>query len=320
MGNILPSGIVSAVGRVAAAASTAELELWIDLPFNLIQVLRLAHALVEAGCNLHVNPEDAAKLTQLQKVFGLRFEAGTEGVPRLSGLSIDHLKPEARIGSIARPLIFPIAAFDYCRARWPKQRPVRVTFPGLPTTNRKEAIDRWLELSGLKLRVPDPDKKRSIAQRLARKVARRLGLPRREYIHSHGVRFVLSDEGRVFPHKAWNVAYYSWLLESEFVLCPDGDFGGKGIAWTYRFFESVLCGAIPVVENTSEAYEGFKFRRMSEPLSELKWSRDIAEHNFRLAMERLTVPPDELRTEVARLLASHRATAAPMSQVPSVDA
>jgi hypothetical protein len=316
MGNMIPSGIVSVVGLAAGAASTSGPELYLDLPFNLIQVLRLAHALVEAGCRLHVSPEDAGKLVQLKKVFGLRYEVSAEGVPRLSGLSIDHLKPEARVGSIARPLIFPVAAFDYCRARWPKRRPVRVTFPGLPTPSRREAIDKWLELSGLTLRVPVPDPYPSLARRLVRKIGRRLGMPRREYFHSEGVRFVLSDEGRVFPRKAWNVAYYSWLLESEFVLCPDGDFGGSGVAWTYRFFESVLCGAIPVIENTADVYEGFKFRRMSEPLSALQWSRDDAEHNFGLAMERLTIPRDELRTEVVRLLASNPTPAVPVDRDP----
>jgi hypothetical protein len=70
------------------------------------------------------------------------------------------------------------------------------------------------------------------------------------------------------------------------------------------FFEAVMCGAIPVVQETCEAYEGFRFRRMNEPLSDLVWSRQDAEFNFALAMERMTVPATELRAEVARLLPS----------------
>lgn len=289
----------------------------IELSFNLIQVLRLAHALVEAGCRLHVAPADVPKLVQLRKVFGISFAEGTEGVPRLGGLSIDHLKPECRIGSIARPLVFPMAAFDYCRERWPARRDVRVTFAGLPTASRKDAIDAWLQLSGLQLRVPEPGTRPGRVRRIWRKVAKHLGTATRDQRRAAGVRLVLSDEGRVFPRKAWNVDYYAWLLESEFVLCPDGDFGDNGVAWTYRFFESVLCGAIPVVQNTSDVYEGFMFRRMNEPLGTLKWSRDIAEHNFALALERLTVPHDELRAEVARLLALDPAPATAPIRRPS---
>jgi len=275
--------------------SVSERDIFIDyLPFSHIQVLRLAHALVEAGCRLHVSPEDASKLSELGRVFGLRYEIGGEGVPRLRGLSIDHTTPETRVGQITKPLIFPIAVFEYCRARWPETRPVRVSFAGQPTVRRKKALNDWLKLSDLKPLVPEhvgEPSRDDFLRRILRRISRRLGVSRKPRIYSKlyadGVKLILSDDGRVFPQKAWNVAYYASLLESEFVLCPDGqDLGG--VPWQYRFFESVFCGAIPVVESAVDAYEGFKFRHMGLPLHELVWSRDEAEHNFDWAMNRMS--------------------------------
>jgi hypothetical protein len=282
-----------------------EADIAIDLPFKLIQVLRLAHALVEVGCRLHVTADDAEKLAQLQKVFKLPYEVDGAALAPLPGLIIDHMKPETRVGSISRPLIFPRAAFAYCRERWPKSRPVRASFPGKPTASRREVINEWLSLSGLELRLQEESAyKRPLVQRAVRALQRKLGIPRRDYIHSEGVKVILSEEGRLFPRKAWNKRYYDALLEAEFVLCPDGDFGKSGVAWTYRFFESTMCGAIPIIENHSPIYEGFRFRTLSEPLSSLVWSYEDAAFNFDLACERLIVPADELRAEVMRLASS----------------
>jgi hypothetical protein len=249
-----------------------------------------------------VTADDGGKLIQLRKVFNFAYEVDGATVAPLPGLLIDHMKPETRVGSISRPLIFPRAVFTYCRERWPTSRPIRASFPGKPTASRREVINDWLSLSGLRLRLQEESaRQRPFAQRVLRAIQRRLGVPRRDYIHSEGVKVILSEEGRLFPRKAWNKTYYDALLEAEFVLCPDGDFGKDGVAWTYRFFESVMCGAIPVIENDCSVYEGFRFRTMSEPLSSLVWSREDAEFNFDLACARLVVPPDELRAEVIRL-------------------
>jgi hypothetical protein len=194
-----------------------------------------------------------------------------------------------------------------------------VSFPGLPTASRKKAINEWLNNSQLPFRIPEHIGQAShddFLRLFLRRVLRKLGSAKKPHayreIYRDGVKLVFSDEGRVFPRKAWNESYYSCLLESEFVLCPDGDDIG-GSSWTYRFFESILCGAIPVVEHSCDAYQGFKFRHMGQPLRELIWSQDEAEHNFVLAMKRLTVPLDELRTEIDRLLADP--DAAPASVV-----
>jgi hypothetical protein len=102
------AGREPAVTLGARDLAAARPQIRLDLSFNLIQVLRLAHALVEAGCRLDVGRDDVTKVTQLRRVFGLKYTVEAEGVPVLGAVQIDHLKPECRVGSLVRPLILPI--------------------------------------------------------------------------------------------------------------------------------------------------------------------------------------------------------------------
>lgn len=91
-----------------------------------------------------------------------------------------------------------------------------------------------------------------------------------------------STAGRRWPAKGWDDAYHDVLARSGHVLCPDGDF-----VWTYRFFESVLCGAIPIIQSHYQLYDGFAFLTMDDRPD--GWDRDVAEANFDLAVRRLTL-------------------------------
>mmetsp|Transcript_8527 Transcript_8527/g.23900 ORF Transcript_8527/g.23900 Transcript_8527/m.23900 type:complete len:361 (+) Transcript_8527:206-1288(+) len=55
----------------------------------------------------------------------------------------------------------------------------------------------------------------------------------------------------------YDYEYYDSLMDTRFALVPDGDF-----PWTYRFLESIMCGAIPVVGQRSEPLSqeyGYKY-------------------------------------------------------------
>lgn len=106
-----------------------------------------------------------------------------------------------------------------------------------------------------------------------------------------------SGKGRVLPGKAWDENYFKMLTQSRFVLCPVGD-----CVWTYRFFESAMCGAIPIVEASCASYQGFRYFTMEDDISTLKWSAEIAEYNFNLCRERLTVPRELLNAEIGRII------------------
>lgn len=282
----------------------------IELPFDLLQTLRLVQAIGEAGFRIRVAPADEVKVAGLKKVFGLDYSVGTANAARIAGLYVDHMTPVTRVGSIERPLIMPQAVFSHCRERWPEQRDVDVSFAGILTETRRAALNDWLRLSGLEqLSVPDAP---GLFGRLLRKAARKLNLSVADYVGTENVKLYLSDQGRRFPRKSWNTSYYDLLLRSKFVLCPSGDFKNNGVAWTYRFFEGAICGAIPVIEESCAAYEGYRVRFMSDPIGSLDWSRADAEHNFALARERLTLDKEALRAEVLGLLrAPGSAPAAP---------
>ncbi|MGB5326518.1 MAG: exostosin family protein, partial [Pseudomonadales bacterium] len=106
-----------------------------------------------------------------------------------------------------------------------------------------------------------------------------------------------SDRGRKFPIKAWDNEYFKVLANSEFVLCPSGDY-----VWSYRFFEAALCGAIPIVEESCNAYNGFRFLTFNDEISDLKWSKVDSEHNFKTCVESITVPSSVLNEEIANII------------------
>lgn len=272
----------------------------IELPFHLLQTLRLAQAIGEAGFRVCVPAADEVKVVTLKTVFGFDYKVGTAGAARVTGLRVDHMGPRTCIGAIERPLIMPQAIFDHCRERWPERRDVDVSFAGILTETRRAALNDWLRLSGLEQLAMPP--KPSVLRRVLRRLARTVGVSLAEQVGTDTVKLYLSDQGRLFPRKSWNADYYDLLLRSKFVLCPSGDFKANGVAWTYRFFEAALCGAIPVIEESCAAYEGYRVRHMSDPIGALDWSRADAEHNVALARRRLTVAAEELRAEVTSLL------------------
>jgi len=115
---------------------------------------------------------------------------------------------------------------------------------------------------------------------------------------SLGILIASSNRGRQFPTKAWDQGYFDLLCDSQFVLCPDGDF-----QWTYRFFEAVICGAIPVVQSESAIYHGYAYRVMNKAnLARMNYSLEEAEHNFSLAESLLTLEPQLLDRELIGLL------------------
>jgi hypothetical protein len=68
-----------------------------------------------------------------------------------------------------------------------------------------------------------------------------------------------SDNGRHSGTKERDTLYFRLMSRARFVLCPNGDF-----IWTYRFFEAILCKAIPIIEEDCELYEGYHFYKLGD--------------------------------------------------------
>ena len=145
-------------------------------------------------------------------------------------------------------------------------RRVSFIFTGFPTRDRRVALRGWRRRSGVR-----------------------------------DASITWSRTGRRWPEKSWDQEYINGLGSARFALCPDGDF-----IWTYRFFEAVACGAIPVIENTTPLYDGFTHFRMTDSVEDMQWNEADALGNFERVRDLLTVPGPLLREEVLSLVESSR--------------
>ncbi len=59
----------------------------------------------------------------------------------------------------------------------------------------------------------------------------------------------VNDQSREAQLRSPNEQYFKVLSESRFVLCPRGD-----ASWSFRFYETILCGAIPIVHSWHDTY------------------------------------------------------------------
>ncbi len=281
----------------------------LDVPFALIQQIRLVHALAESGFEIAVPADQLDKFSILRERFGLRLATARPGDPSLASfITIDHETPSTALGAIVRPLIFPRAVVEHCRTLWPAARAHRYSFAGLVTESRRALLEGWID--GRSPAAPVASGRTNLGGFVRRQWIRWRGSDRPRHIGD--VTVWSSERGRRFPTKAWDEEYFQMLADSEFVLCPSGDY-----VWSYRFFEACLCGAIPIVEQASPVYDAFRYRLMTDPRDDRPWSAADAEHNFRSCAERIVVPIPELDRELARLAALPTSvSAAPARSAP----
>jgi hypothetical protein len=270
--------------------------LQLDVTFALIQQIRLAHAVAESAFEIAVPEAELDKFSILRERFGLQLAiARPDDVKLAPYITIDHETPSTAIGGVVRSLIFPRAIVEHCRGLWPAARAHRYSFAGLLTDSRRALLERWIDG-----RDAGPARglaaKTSLGSFMRRQLIRWRGADRQRRIGD--VTVWSSERGRRFPTKAWDEDYFRMLADSEYVLCPSGDYH-----WSYRFFEACLCGAVPIVEDVSPLYEGFRYRLMTDARDDAPWSAADAEHNYRSCAQRILVPPAELDDELSRIAA-----------------
>jgi hypothetical protein len=94
-------------------------------------------------------------------------------------------------------------------------------------------------------------------------------------------KIIYSDRGRTEGIKERDEWYFNEMSKAKFVLCPDGDF-----KWTYRFFESIIFKAIPIIENVSSAYYGYKYYKKGD---EYVYRQDWVDFNYNKVKEEMTL-------------------------------
>ena len=266
------------------------------MSFTLIQQLRLAHALSESAFTIVIPKSESSKFTLLKEKFGMQVLVGASGDVQISKyIRMSHDEPSTSIGELNRPLIFPHSITKYCRTQWRSNREHRYSFAGLVTPNRKELIGNWIK-SNITTRTIRLPSQTSLISKLKRRLFSLTGHDETQRKQVGSLMFWSSTRGRSFPIKSWDDDYFDVLSNSQFVLCPSGDY-----VWSYRFFESILCGAIPIVEKGCNAYQGFRFLNFQDKVKDARWSEEDAEHNYNLCVEKITLPEDQLNEELARL-------------------
>jgi len=238
-----------------------------------LQKLRLVQAIAET-IPVKITKEDLIALDPIIKTFDGPFgykifetknnNPNEKEIDLLPYLVVKHdmNHPETGICDLCRPLIWPFGIIKYCRKHWSQTRKNSFLFNGLIGHRRQESLSNW--------------KQRNTEV---------------ESMISN------SERGRTSIIRSWDETYFNMLCDYNFSLCPDGtDTTGEGIfgRWTYRFFESCFCGAIPIVETALSLYSGFHYKTWDEKVIDLKWSQDMAEENYILAISQVTLPRFDL--------------------------
>lgn len=260
----------------------------ISSSIDKIQEVRALHALSELGVELRVLKSEGFKLEPLSRMFEMTFDTGSGNGHKIEDvIQINHTLPTTSVGSVTKPLIFPKVIFGNLKKKWPDSRAYEYSFAGLMTEERRQAIGNWLELSGFESH--GLHRRKSFFSKVENRLSAILKLDRSRIRQIKHLYLWSSRRGRTFPGKSWDQEYYDFLLNSKFALCPSGVY-----VWTYRFFESIMCGAIPIVEETCPSYDGFIFYNMKDEMSNLEWSQKILDHNYNLCLERLTISEAEI--------------------------
>lgn len=228
----------------------------IPLPPQLIQSLRACQAIMEAGVTVSIREDQKSTYEHLNKFFPTNYVVKHPNAKR-ANITFSHPEPYIKIGDVTRPLLFSNGVFERCQQKWKVDRDLDFVFQGYITPKRSPILEEFTK----RIQHMYPDRKVHVSS---------------------------STIGRAFPTKAWDDEYWEMLGRSKFIICPDGDF-----TWTYRFFEAVMCKAIPVVENSCAIYEGFEFFTMTS--KDYSYSEDMAVHNLSKAKEMLLIESDKLK-------------------------
>lgn len=264
---------------------------------HLLQQIRLIHALAETDFKVVLPEGEQSKFQILKKYFDVDFLYGTVWNYDITDfLEVNHVKPLTVAFGIERPLIFPHAITQFCKSLWKDKRQYHVSFAGLLTEKRKAVIENWIDARYNKKIDLDNMGFASITDNFINKI---LGSGKKSKKIKFGDLLLWSTaKGREFPIKSWDNEYYEILSNTEFVLCPNGDY-----IWTYRFFESILCGAIPVVESNCDLYKDFRYYTLEDNLNDLKWRVEDALHNYMTCISKITIPPHMLNKKISESIA-----------------
>jgi len=164
-------------------------------------------------------------------------------------IEIDHKKARNYYKDVEYNLIFPWSFVDKAKRLWREHRQFKYNFIGNITSQRKWVLNFESRNSFIKD----------------------------------------SKLGRTLPKELFDEeTYYNILADSEFTLCPAGSDADKGYVWTYRFFEAIMCGSIPVVDIIDHStMDDFKFYTVGQ---KHLYDKSIVEYNYNNFIRKHVLP------------------------------
>lgn len=253
------------------------------LELNYIQNIRFVLSLAEIGITMVVDDKWKGVFRYLEKQFMINTNVNSSSknehvVNAIDCCAFDHQRPFIKIFQIEKPLILPKIMLEKCRAGWTNEPSYYLSFRGLLTSERKQSLNPILKnISKISLD--------SINVKVQRMFLKNI----KHYDAESSILIEENKKGRTFPVKAWDSDYFGVMQNSKFVLCPNGDF-----VWTYRFFEAIMCGSIPIVEETCEIYNGFTFFTFSDLENrKIEFSPEIREKNYKFLFNKFSFSTEE---------------------------
>lgn len=277
-----------------------KISIGVNLDLHTIQAIRLVGALLETDFLLYLPENSEEILKHLKTFFNIDYRIGINNILIISNITIDHQTPYCKIGEIKKSLIFPFGVIERCKRKWMIKRRYDFLFSGLMTKKRLVVIKKWIKTHSdnndlkvfLDFFIINLFNSLVIQSSLVKSIKYSIiGKDKSNTI------LTMSTLGRTFPQKAWDDNYYDLMANSKFVLCPDGDF-----IWTYRFFEAMLCGAIPIIENKASIYNGFHYYKITDPSEKYIYNADIVRENFMRTLDFLTVSKGIIYQEIMKSL------------------
>jgi len=183
-----------------------------------------------------------------------------EGI-EVKGFRLDHGTPINYNGGKQYNLIYPKSYLDELKTIDTNNKVLDYIFIGTISGNHRQFLKKW-------------DKPNSVIKTGKQN----------NFIHPK------DDKVGYYGKNYFNRPYISQLATSKFVLSPGGcsAFNPKykeGIfIWTYRFWEAVMAGAIPITnEPDPKLHNDYKFYSLED---EHIYRKDWVEHNFKIFKER----------------------------------
>lgn len=264
-----------------------------DNSFNYyIQEIRAIHSIMEYKKSILIEQDERIIniFNFLSKYFrNVRITTNLNKESENYKVYVNHLIPNVIFENKTYPLLFPIEFIDRF-INLNTNKDLDFVFIGQITKNRILSLLKFALLQ----------KKYSLMAKTFLTIIKMVLKQTREgSVVCKNDLFIFTNRGRNEINKYFDEDYFSILLRAKYVICPSGDYD-----WTYRFFEAIICFAIPYAQSL-ELYQNYSFNILFK--ENLDFSRDEKLNNLETLVRTLTIESqlqksllqriDELRSE-----------------------